>query len=190
MKVQEILKHRDTGSHGYFSFRAKFENLNNNVPESFRQNEYEEDCEWAIPLFFNFNLLTCFKEKRQVISTMLNWNLEAYESTGRIANRKISGQKDKLMKFAENKGLFFSVVGYGSWCYDIPKDCVYRGFVLNNGNEDSSRSGNVIHAILKESEDNKEFYTPEFIKERAYDRDKTYYTWDEYTTKTGKQRFK
>jgi hypothetical protein len=191
--IDQILKHRDTPGHGYFSFRAQFSDCNNNVPPQFRQDEYEEDCDWAIPLFFNFGLLKSFKEKRMVLRSLLDWNPDAYIALKkRPPSRALSYLHDKRCKFEENVGMMFCVVGYGDWCYDIPKGYVYRGFVINTGDEDKSRAGDKYYALLTEEESRSlpEFVAPSFITERLYDRDETYYTWDSYTKSTGKERFK
>lgn len=191
--INEILRHRDTPGHGYFSFRGEFSHLINNIPEKFRQHEYEEDCDWAIPLLFNFGLLSTFKEKRMVLQSALNWSPKAYEALKkRKPSRRLSYLYNQELLFKENKGKMYSVVGYGDWCFDIPEGYVYRGFVLNNGNDDSSRLGDKVYALLTYEEDKsrKLFYDPEFIKSREYKRDESYYTWDDYTKKTGKPRYK
>lgn len=189
LTIDDLLRHRDTPGHGYYSFKPQYRHLQDNIPPKYNQREYEEDCEWAIPLFFNFSLLN-FSTKKAVLNTMLNWNLEVYESTGRTASRRISYAKDRELLFKENKGKYYTVVGYGDWCFDVPKNKVYRGFIMNKGKED--RQGEIVYILLtKEENDNLPlFVTEEFINERRYTRDETFYTWDTYTQTTGKERYK
>lgn len=189
LTINDILKHRDTAGHGYYSFKPQYSHLQDNIPPKYNQMEYEEDCDFAIPLFFNFHLLD-FRSKRIVLNSIFRWNVDVYESTGRTASRRLSEMKDRKLLFKENKGKYYSVVGYGDWCFDVPKNKVYRGFIMNNGTED--RQGETVYILLtKEENDNLPlFVTEEFINERRYTRDETFYTWDTYTQTTGKERYK
>lgn len=191
--IDQILKHRETPGHGYFSFRGQFTDCNNNVPLQFRSHEYEEDCDWAIPLFFNFGLLKSFKEKRMVLRSLLDWNPDAYIALKkRPPSRRLSYLYDKRCKFKENVGMMFCVGAYGDWCYDVPKGYVFMDFVINTGDEDQSRCGAMYHALFTQEEykSRPEFVEPSFILDRIYERDETYLTWECYTKSTGKERFK
>ena len=194
LTINDLLKHRDTPGHGYFSFRAQYAHLYNNIPEKFRVKEYEEDCDWAIPLFFNFKLLD-FPTKRRVLQSILDWNVDVYESTGRTASRRLSYEKNERILFQENKGMYYSVAGYGDWRYDVPKNHVYREVIINLGDDYKSRkTKDSIGILLNKQEDDflheTRFLTKEFVEAHRYAINEDYYTWDTFTKETGKPRYK
>lgn len=130
MQVNQILTHRSTPGHGYFRIAHK---LNLNVPEEFRQKEYEEDCDWAIPLFFNFKLLSSLKEKKMVISSIKEWRPNIYLSTGRKLKKGDSRSFDEATAHQANKGNYFLAGEWGDTLSTIPEGLVFVNLRKSNG---------------------------------------------------------
>jgi len=182
---------RSTPGHGYLQPSAE---ANNNVPALIRESEYEEDCAYVIPIFFNPDLFTdeAIKKAEQ---TFKNWFPDEYEKIfKRELQRGESSMKDQnYFARLDNLGKYESCTGYGDWCFDVPKGMVYRiarkvtAESINPGKIFNSNPDEISFLISKEKDTTHFFDSSEVI---LYKRDETFYTWESYTKATGQERYK
>jgi hypothetical protein len=183
---------RETPGHGYYSCAEVY---NNNVPKLVRAHEYEEDCAWSIPVVFNKDLFP-EKEYNQALQTFKDWFPKEYEQIFNVVlMRGESSMKDShFYDLKENESKYMKRGAWGDWCFDVPEGMTYAilrkivppynyGFKSGEGEEIS---------VLMPSEtysngENNFFEEKDFTR---YVRNDMYYTWDEYTKKTGQERFK
>ena len=190
IKLPEGWRFVDTPSHGYL---YPSERHNQNVPSSLRKSNYEEDCEWAIPVFFNSELFENAVVENATKS-FKDWNPQQYEKkTGQVLQPGESYMKDEFYYKRKNAvGKIEACAAFGDWCFGVPKGYVYF-FGIELKPED------VKMKISKPSGIKESFLIPQekyrnariFNREELipFTRDESFYTWDDYTHKTGKARF-
>jgi hypothetical protein len=194
MKWIQLLSYRSTPGHGYFSLPH---HLNLNVPSQFRQNEYEEDIDWCIPLIFNFSLLSLYSEKKMVVKTLKNWHPEIYLFLKKKLKPGDSYLNDRALKHKSGKNMFFLTSAHGDWCFDVPKNFIYVSLGKSDGSFDFlvNKSFSITANCLVSKEEYQSLYNnnpvdQNFVDSHKYTRNEEFYTWEHYTQTTGKQRFK
>ena len=181
---------RETPGHGYFSCAPEY---NKNVPESIRAREYEEDCAWSIPVVFNKNLFSN-EDYETALSCFKSWFPADYE---RIFKTKlVRGESrmkdDHYFDLIENEGKYMKAGGWGDWCFDVPEGFVYAELRKIKGpfnyGFDSGKGEEISVIMPSKTYRDKQFFSPEDFT--PYKRCDLFYTWEEYTKQTGKERYK
>lgn len=181
---------RETPGHGYYSCAPEY---NKNVPESIRSSEYEEDCAWSIPVVFNKNLFPA-EDYEAALSCFKSWFPEDYESIFKTKLvRGESSMKDSYyFDLVENEGKYMKAVGWGDWCFDVPEGFVYAELrkitAPFNYGFDSGKGEEISVIMPSKTYQNNKFFSPEDFT--PYKRCDLFYTWEEYTKQTGKERYK
>lgn len=180
----------ETPGHGYLHLPRED---NDKIPDYARMHRYEEDCAFNIPLYFHGDKFT--KEtQEQAIQGMMDWYPEIYERYNELVLLKgESSQKDRnYYSVIENMGKWGKSAGYGDWCFGVPVGKVYatlRKVVPQDVTYEIKNSEGEEIGVLMDSKvyRNKEYFEDSDFQ--IYHRDETYYTWEEYTKKTGRERY-
>jgi len=190
-KLPRGWRFQDTPSHGYFYPSNEH---NQNVPAFIRRNSYEEDCAYHIPVYFNPGLFTeeVWKNSEQ---SFKDWFPKEFEkATGKVLAKGESSLKDNYyFNRIENVGMIEATAAFGDWCFDVPKGFVYFYGIEIQPKDKSykvgSPSGDQETFLItdeKYSGNRRTFNRYELI---PYKRNEDYYTWEDYTKKTGNQRY-
>jgi hypothetical protein len=110
-----------TASHGGYKLDAK---TNHKIPAIFRKEGgwYEEDCDWAIPMYF----LELDLAKRDIaIETLKSWHWRAYETWFKeIIPPGSSFLKDEHLFQEANRANWVVISACGDWHERVPKGTV------------------------------------------------------------------
>jgi hypothetical protein len=182
---------KDTGRHGYLYID---QDSQKNIPSYFRKARYEEDCEWAIAVYFNkHNFALSIVTKAE--SMLRNWFPTEWEKY--IGRRLLKGEStakdNNYYAIMENIGKWIGTTAYGDWCFDIPEGYVYLRLVRVESHHAtysiSIPQGQEMYALVtSEKYKSGGFYDYEDLI--PYERNEDYYTWREYTKATGQPRYK
>ncbi len=181
---------RETPGHGYL---VPGMDANKLVPSFLRENEYEEDCAWCIPIIFNRDLFDS-KTIESALITFKNWYPKEYKKVIGEIKPGESTLNDSYLQAQANIGNFMKAGCYGDWCYDIKEGMVYME--LCEIVKEDIKENTVIRASGKEISVQvpqeiyaaKNIFTFAELEKFLYKRNDTYYTWEEFTEKTGKQK--
>lgn len=190
--LPEGWKRTDTSRHGYYIPDGHGQS---NIPHYFKKAKYEEDCEWAIPVYFNRHLFP-LSVVTQAESTLRNWFPYEWEMyLGRKLQKGESQSKDNnYWAILENIGKWQSVTAYGDWCFDIPKGYVYLRLIRVESHQATYSinvpQGQELHALVTEEQYHQSNGFFESSELTPYDRNEDYYTWREYTEVTSQPRYK
>jgi hypothetical protein len=182
----------DEPGHGYFYIDAESQSK---IPDFLRKRRYEEDCDWAIPVYFNPSLFS-LSVVAKAESTLRNYYPKEYEKfTGKILERGESLCKDNgYYSILDNVGKWQSFTAYGDWCYDVPKGYVYLRLVRTESHQAtyglSMPQGEEMYALVTDEQYHQSNGFYDISELTPYKRDESFYTWSEYTEKTGKERHK
>lgn len=173
----------DTPSHGYYYVS---EELQQAIPSALREYRYEEDCAWSIPVFVHRHMFT--REIQEfAIASLSRWYWKEFEKlTGIILLDGESDEKDKCCDRLRNIGNERVNGAYGSWCFGVPKGWVYVETEVYNGkgNEPEGQSYLIDKDEYQTHRDlARDNWLHLFPSAKAYQRDKTYYTWEEALAK-------
>lgn len=182
---------RETPGHGYLRLSEPLQKM---MPAYARLHEYEEDCDWAIPVFY-FRSLFDAKTSEQAEETLKDYNPDIWEKmTGKTISKGESYTKDLQFFRQEHAGQLIVSGGYGDWCYDVPQGYVYVGARVMGATEAEDKphvGGFLVKDELYQTHEPRSGYltiiTDKYV---PYTRDETHYTWDSFTKATGKPRFK
>ena len=193
--LPEGFNFHNNGSHGFYYVN---DTIQNSIPLALRMDCYEEDCDWAIPVFFNRNLFTRQTQER-AITILSNYYWKEFEKViGFTLMPAESPLKAKQAEHGQNIGREYVGEAYGDWCFDVPKSYVYIESRIASPKTgggwlacDPEGKGYLIpvdiyNSLVLPTEGYKwidEKFTP-------YERNKQYLTWDKYITSTGQNRYK
>lgn len=178
----------DTPSHGYYYVSAAYQKA---IPATMQQHRYEEDCDWAIPVFVHRQLFTELTQQ-YAISSLATWHWQEFEQlTGIELLPGESYTKDKHLAFTANLGREYVSGAFGDWCYDVPKGFVYVGTAVAATGQTKPGKGYLIeknrYNELMLTSPTYNWITDEFT---PYERNTQYYRWEDYTKQTGQARTK
>jgi hypothetical protein len=183
---------RETPGHGYLVVPN---DANENVPSFLRNHhEYEEDCAWSIPVVFNKEM---FVEEayQQAMTTFRNWHPAEYEKAFNVVLAKGEShlKDDYYYRRLENMGKYEKRACFGDWCFDTPKGFTYAMLVEITEQDVNCTigcaTGKKVNVLLTQ-EQYKQGGPYNLENLIIYTRDETYYTWDDYKSKTGNDRYK
>lgn len=166
------------------------------IPKQFHMASYEEDCDWAIPVFFFRHLFTQ-RTQECCIVTLASYHPEVLEQQGFVFLPGESSKRDQQAEHQQNLGKTYVRSAFGDWCYDVPEGYTYvhtaiaskhnadKDWIFNR--EDQSGGTFLIPKELKKPEGAFKQWLPETAI--PYQRDEQYYTWDDFTKNTGLIRY-
>jgi hypothetical protein len=181
---------RETPGHGYLIPNSQH---NENVPAFIRRQEYEEDCAYAIPVVFNKHLFTP-ETAAAAEETFKQWHPQEYERAFKVKlNKGESYIKDNyFFTRMDNAGKFERCSSFGDWCYQVPKGYVYAYFTKVLPKDASYKinrpSGETVSGLIT----NERYHAGDYFnldEILLFNRDESFYTWEEYTKKTGQAKY-
>lgn len=185
------LTYRETPSHGYYKPSG---DIAENIPQKFRQTEYEEDAQWCVPVIFNRHL---FGREVQInaLRTAVQYHPDEFEYlTGETLPFGVSYIKDD--RTMREQGVRVVMVGMGDWAFDIPKGYIFvsTGVWQFDGIAHTRREPKGFLLTEEQYQTAKTYgatgYKIEGENWHPCERDETFYTWDAYTKATGNPRYK
>lgn len=188
-------KYDDDGTHGFYYVD---ESVQQNIPEALRMDRYEQDSDWAIPVFFNRHLFT--RQMQEIaIATLANYYWKAFEEqTGFTLLPSESPLKVRHLDRHSHMGTEYVNGAFSDRYFDVPNGQVYvetkvaspansQGYSI----DDPAGKGYLIPADMYNS-----LVLPnegyKWIDEKftPYERNKAYETWKGYNEATGQPRYK